>query len=381
MKKVFTEQQLKKIIEKQVINAFLREERIYNLNPLNNKQLCLMNEAYSQINNLDNIIKDIYNTFINNYKMSGSYNEFYKLNYMNSLKHENNYEIDIDKNITVAFKKYIDTNDIKSKYLKQVRYSFSLFFLYEEYINNYNSFSNISFFQNSENRYQFGSDGAYSGDLISLTIPGVIYKDNYYVNLNVTKNLIRHEITHYYQNLLNLKINNNSYENIKFHEKYSKIIGDLNNENKIFKILTNFLYYFHHDEVMANTNQLSGQLSDLGTNKNNYKDIFNKTSVGIEEIFKDKNIDWDEIRNFMQSKDYFEKKSTLGKTRDDSVFKEQLYKLFQNKKEFCNKKFQKTIEYVIGAYKGKRDNEQYTSKNQRLSGQKTYEIRVIKNIS
>jgi hypothetical protein len=369
--------ELRKYIDNQV-KMILREEKLYNNNPIADESLSYLNEAFNQINNLDVIVDEIYDNLINKYKIVDTGKNFQQIKGIQTDNLSDTFDF-TSAGYEMHGAIYENQTKIHSAYLKNTECFFTLFILNEEYFNNFSTFAKCNEFINANIKHQYSMDGGHTGKIIYLNIPAVKYKGNIFTNLRIAKNSIRHEITHYYQNILNPYLKTSSGAG-KYYQHYTNIIKHLNVNNAEVRIITSCLYFFDMNEVTANANELTGQLYDFGVNRNNYKTVFNKTNVGqdynnlindVNGLFNSNTTDWEYIRKFMQNKKYFRDNSTLAKTTDINVFKKHLYEYIQKGKEYCWSKFLKSIEYAIGGYNGKQKDVKYTTKNQRYSGQLT----------
>jgi hypothetical protein len=350
-----------------------KEEKKYNHYPVDVNRLEFLNEAYSQVNNLDAIIDEVYINFTNTYNLTPASNGYLQVNGTYRMNLEGTFDLPLGS-IQIGGICYKDKSKFNSKYVKGVEFALKFYFLDGKYMNYFSQFCQQKTFKEAAITTQVTSHGIAS-KILELNIPGVINGRNVFIHPQLAENAIRHEITHYYQKILNPAFNDPKTAE-EYHTQYGNITSGLKHSDDMIRKLSFVLYFLTPSEVLANVNSLSNNLKQLGANKNNYQDVFNKTEVGerynnvnnyIAEIFRDSTIDWDEFRKYMQSQKYFEKKSTLGSTQNGDAFKRHLQSYIQKEKKWADDKFQKSIIFAIGGYSGKRDDVQYSTHNTRIT--------------
>jgi hypothetical protein len=364
-KVIITDQQLKAIQK-----AELKEERIYNRQPLRMDRLIFLNEAYSHVNNLDEIVDEIYNSLIYHLKLSQINGKCFQVGLQYNLC-----EI-IEKTVDYDLYNYsFPVLMVKSKFISKTKFGFHLFVLHEDKTGDYENFIKREEFKDALFNiiYSTGPREPYSY-LLTLNIPLFIVRGKTYCYLDVDL-VIRHEIAHYYQKTLN-PIYKDKDKALAYKHNYAQRVNGMLDINPVVKKLSYVLYFLTPTEVSANVQSLTKDLQNRNAYITNYKKVMNSTDIGkeynkvksiIDEIFNNEKINWDIIIAHMQNNDFFEKKSTLGKTKDAKIFKQKLFDYISDEMEYADEKFQKSIDIAIGVYKGKREDEVYSTHNTRIT--------------
>jgi hypothetical protein len=330
-------------------------------NPIDRDRYEMINEAYSRVNNIDEIVDGIYEFLIEKGPGLLRYNK-------EKIKLTTKYGVDY---WIYKFKGRI--GELNNEFFNGLEIWGDLYYCgnedkYYRYLKSTPGTNNFVLRRN-------GYFDTRTGGGMALFTPIYFYKNQIYVD----KNLLKHEITHYYQILLNPAHEDdekfkNYAKTYKNNEKLSQITT-----NELVKDATDIMYFFMPTEIAANTARLDGELRDLGINRKNYSTIFQETplyedySYAIRFYNNLKNAsdeEWDFLRKELQKAKVFHEETRLNRTTDTLFFKKLFLQYIDKQIIYFNKRVQKAKDSAVGAYQGKREDETYTTKNQRLSGQR-----------
>jgi hypothetical protein len=340
-------------------------QEVYDRYPVDEYAVEYICEAYTQVNNLDNIINEMINNIKRELKLT-EHGKFYIVGDVRLYKGYNKPGLTI----------YNDRFSLSSRYIKNAEFLLDLWILDEKYYKDYSDFSKNDVFLEAYIKtdvYLSGNPAA-----IGLRIPGFQYKGNKYIGLNIFQNVIAHEITHYYQIISN-PVYLNPRKALEYNTQYSNINTQRKtNDDEFLKKISHLMYYLTYSEISAECNSLSIEMKKLNADRNNYKEVFNKTPVGkeynkmlsiVKEFDKYEEKDWQRLIDFTQAKQFFKSESTLGKTKDLGIFKKYFLNYIKKHVDYANEKYRKAMYYAIDAYKGKNDDVIYSTHNKNISGQ------------
>jgi hypothetical protein len=348
---MLTEKQLNELYE------YLEE------NPIDRNRYGIIHEAFGQVNNVDEIVEDVYDYLLRCAKTVLK-NKNLKRSQIVSLRTRNN----VGYNIRMFWDNF--TKPLSTKYIFKLYFSVCVYDCGDDEML-------VKSVENTKNveKYKMGKE-TFEHDGWQPKLVSYIY--SYKGQVFINKNKLKHEIVHYYQQMLNPEWATEKKAR-QFHQHYDKIV-DISNKSTNLKVkeMTSLLYFLMPGEISANMGYLRGHLENMGANRKNYKEKYKETWIYGEyqnmkalynEITSFDDYDWEGIRKAMQYSGAFHKQSSMAKAPDAKRFKNRCLQYINKQIEYLDKKIQQTFEYVIGAYQGKRDDETYTTKNQRLSGQ------------
>jgi len=314
-------------------------------------------EAYGQINNWEEIRSDVIESIVRTLGLQSSGNNYYIIGDINNLnlhKPSNfNYK---EGNIEVSGKIYTSEVHVNNKYIKDFNLNIDVYIADNR--TGYDQLINHSTFKNAEfKEIRYGSGKIERG--CHFAIPAYMYQGSIVTRIDIFQSSLKHEFTHFYQSLLNPNLVSKEKSD-SYNREYNNIYKDILQEyGKPIQMLTYALYFLIQSETNANANGLYEELRELKANRNNYKEtlkkcrtysLFSQTVQNIKIVFNNINVNWDDIRIYMQHSNYFKDNTKLLLAKDGETFKKELWNYFKILIDYAKKKYQRAIENAIGGY-------------------------------